>query len=86
MIYCPKCGTTTKIRDCNGTNRRRTCDSKDCGHKFSTREMLVEDVPANTETVQIPLELYQAFEEVFNQMRKRTLLKAWGVKPLKGNN
>jgi hypothetical protein len=48
--------------------------------------MLVEDVPANTETVQIPLELYQAFEEVFNQMRKRTLLKAWGVKPLKGNN
>lgn len=86
MIYCPKCGTTTKIRDCNGTNRRRTCDSKDCSHKFSTREMLIEDVPENTETVQIPLELYQAFEQVFNEMRKRTLLKAWGVKPLKGNN
>lgn len=55
-IVCPLCGATTQVIDSrrsydNGVRRRRMCTNLDCDYRFTTREILLDDLANKNDRV-----------------------------------
>lgn len=67
-LYCPKCWAKAKCIDSrchaltNTVRRRHKCQDKDCGHRFTSIEIIVGEVDLGTESSKLSELAWQIYD------------------------